>query len=152
MPTNLYIYRRRLPHWRLQGSVYFVTWRCAERSPHLSKEERDVVVKALLHFDRQRYKLYAYVVMDDHVHAVVQPLAQWELDKLVHSWKSFTAHQIAKLRGISGPVWQREYFDRIMRDEDEFFEKCHYILNNPLKRWPEIKGYEWAGWMKENFE
>jgi hypothetical protein len=42
-------------------------------------------------------------------------------------------------------VWQFEYFDRIVRDEDELLQKLRYILGNPWKRWPGIEGYEWVG-------
>jgi REP element-mobilizing transposase RayT len=135
----------------LTGAVYFVTWRKEKGSPDLGAAERTLVLQALLHFERFRYRLFAYVVMNDHVHALVQPLAGWELEKILHSWKSFTAHAICRLRSSSGNVWQRDYLDRIMRDEAELMEKCEYILNNPLKRWPDQQGYEWVGWLRVNF-
>jgi hypothetical protein len=43
-------------------------------------------------------------------------------------------------------VWVVESWDRIIRDEDELYEKCTYILNNPRKRWPDVMDYPWAGW------
>jgi hypothetical protein len=46
-------------------------------------------------------------------------------------------------------IWQEEYFDRIVRDEKEFLDKVQYILNNPLKRWPEMEGYPWV-WVKKD--
>ncbi len=46
-----------------------------------------------------------------------------------------------------GAIWQAEYFDRIIRDDTEFFEKARYIMNNPIKRWPEIEEYKWV-WVK----
>jgi len=49
-----------------------------------------VIMLALQHFDGERYELYACVVMDDYVHALVKPLEDYRLQKLVHSWKSFT--------------------------------------------------------------
>ena len=104
-----------------------------------------MIMSALRHFDGSRYELYAYVVMDDHVHALVEPLEDYRLQKLVHSWKSFTAHNLR--RDSSRRVWQEEYFDRIVRDEKEFLDKAQYILNNPLKRWPEMEGYPWV-WVK----
>jgi REP element-mobilizing transposase RayT len=151
MDESLISYRRWLPHWRMSGAVYFVTWRCHPDSRTLNPAEREVVLSALRHFEGLRYRLFAYVAMDDHVHAVVQPLKGFALEALLHSWKSFTANAINRLRGRTGPVWQKEYFDRIVRDEDEFFEKCQYILNNPLKRWPELKEYPWAGLVEANF-
>jgi hypothetical protein len=47
------------------------------------------------------------------------------------------------------PFWQEEYFDRIVRDEKEFLDKAQYILNHPLKRWPEMEKYPWV-WVKQD--
>jgi REP element-mobilizing transposase RayT len=142
---KLEIYRRKLPHWRLTGSVYFVTWRLADHQPCLSSEERTLVVTTIKHFENRRYTLPAYVVMDDHVHVLVLPLEGFALHRIVHSWKSFSAQRLASDGARIPPVWQREYFDRIVRNDDELRQKAQYILGNPLKRWPSIEEYPWAG-------
>jgi putative transposase len=148
---DLLIYRRSLPHWRLEGSVYFVTWRLASSQGELTNEERGVVMAALKHFEGSRYEFYACVVMHDHVHALVKPLENHSLQKLVHSWKSFTAHRFRCDFGRNSPIWQDEYLDRIVRDEEEFLDKVQYVLNNPVKTWPELEDYPWA-WIKEDLE
>jgi hypothetical protein len=53
--------------------------------------------------------------------------------EVVHSVKRYSANKINKLRGISGALWQDEYFDRIVRNEREYEEKRGYIANNPIK-------------------
>jgi len=144
---GLTLYKRRMPHWRLAGSVYFVTWRLTPSQAELTASERGVTKSALEHFNERRYELYAYVVMPDHVHVLVKPLEKQRLQGLVHSWKSFTAHKFRRDYGRKAPIWQEEYFDRIVRDEKEFLDKAHYIINNPLKRWPEVEEYPWV-WVK----
>ena len=42
-----------------------------------------------------------------------------------------------------GSIWQDEYFDRIIRREEEFYETAKYILSNPYKRW-QVEEYPWA--------
>jgi REP element-mobilizing transposase RayT len=138
------IYRRRLPHWRDDDVIYFVTWRLARGEPELDSSERELVACALKHFDGQRYQLDAYVVMHDHLHALVTPLAASGLKEILHSWKSFTGHRIQRRRRSIGRVWQDEYFDRIVRDEQEFEQKRRYIVHNPWKRWPELDQYPWV--------
>jgi len=140
---DFHIYRRRLPHWRLKGATYFVTWRIKPGSTVLVPNERSEVCNALKHFDQSRYDLFAYVIMDDHVHVIVRPFENWALENLVHSWKSFTANRLQRLNFRKGQVWQDEYFDRIIRDEDEFLEKAQYIFNNPWKHWHDINEYVW---------
>src|SRR5438477_12201956 len=120
---DLLIYRRRLPHWRLAGSTYFVTWRLASTQSELSPKERDLVVAALRHFEGERYELLAYVVMHDHIHLLATPLETYRLQEIVHSWKSFTANSLQRTSGRRGAVWQDEYYDRIVRDEEELLEK-----------------------------
>jgi putative transposase len=149
MTEDLVKYRRRMPHWRLTGSVYFVTWRLMPSLAKLSAEERAVILAALRHFDGSRYELYACVVMPDHVHVLVKPLERHILQDIVHSWKSFTAHQFRRDFGYKVGIWQEEYFDRIVRDEREFLDKAQYIINNPLKRWSEMEEYPWV-WVKED--
>jgi REP element-mobilizing transposase RayT len=79
--------------------------------------------------------------MPDHVHLLVQPLQipgkqppEWyTLGSIVHSVKSYSAHQINRLRRESGTVWQDEREDRIVRNEKEFWEKWQYVRDNPVK-------------------
>lgn len=142
---ELKIYRRKLPHWRMDGTVYFVTWRLAKHQPPLAPDERTAVVGAIEYFESQRYKIATYVVMDDHVHVLLLPLDDFELHQIVHSWKSFSAQRLAREWARTRPIWQREYFDRIVRDDEEFTQKAQYILGNPLKRWPDLEEYPWVG-------
>ncbi len=79
------LYRRRLPHWRDDDVIYFVTWRLSQRQPELDASERELVASALKHFDGQRYQLAAYVVMNDHVHVLATPLGMYALGDILHS-------------------------------------------------------------------
>ncbi|HUY28733.1 MAG TPA: transposase [Candidatus Binataceae bacterium] len=139
-----FFYRRHLPHWRADRATYFVTWRLARGQAELDPAERTIVADAIRHFIGVRYEIIAFVVMNDHVHSIVVPLSEFSVEGIVHAWKSFTAHAIRKGRTGSGPVWQREYFDRVIRDDRELQEKRLYILANPFKRWPEIDSYLWV--------
>lgn len=142
--SDLQIYRRNLPHWRIDTATYFVTWRLFPGACLLQASERTAVAQAIVHFDGSRYALHAYVVMDDHVHVIVRPSACMPLEQIVHSWKSFSANRLQREHGRRGVVWQRESFDRIVRDENEWLEKIQYIINNPMKRWPALKEYPWV--------
>ena len=138
------IYRGKLPHWRMQGATYFVTWRIKPGIPDLDPRERQVVSTALAKFHGTKYRLHAYVVMNDHVHILLTPSLDLTLERIVRAWKSYTSRVLKESRGSDG-LWQREYFDRIIRNHGEFMEKGEYILHNPWKRWPELKEYPWMG-------
>ena len=61
----------------------------------------------LRHFDRDRYLLDAYVVMPNHVHALVEPIGQHSMADILRSWKSFTANAINRALDRRGTVWMR---------------------------------------------
>ena len=101
----------------------------------LFREEKiaEIVAGAFRHFDQNRYLLHGWVVMPNHVHLL---LTLGELEspaRLVASWKRFTATKICQHREVSGPLWQRDYFDRIIHDWDHFINVARYIRRNPLK-------------------
>jgi len=92
-----------------------------------------IVAEALRHFDSQSYYLDTFVVMPNHVHALVQPLSGHSLKDILRSWKSYSARQINKTLGRSGSVWMEESFDRIVRDWDSLVQCRQYIARNPEK-------------------
>ena len=52
---------------------------------------------------------------------------------MVHSWKRYSAVRINRLLGKSGVFWQKDYFDRLVRDQDHFANCVRYIRRNPVK-------------------
>jgi REP element-mobilizing transposase RayT len=92
----------------------------------------EIVAKALQHFDKDRYRLWAWAVMPNHVHVVVEPLSH-ELAEIVHSWKSFTSNRINEALGREGAVWQREYYDHIVRNSGSMTRVTNYVEMNPSK-------------------
>lgn len=126
----------QLPHWQMGGSVYFVTFRSSRGT--LPAEALRLVANAIRYEHSRRYHLYLGVLMPDHVHLIVQPLEQqpgcWHnISTIMKSIKGISARRINLLQNTTGNVWQSEYFDRIVRDQDELLGKWNYILNNPVK-------------------
>ena len=100
-------------------------------------------------------RLKAFVVMPNHVHGVVEiaragsgPRAGLEpapteemklqgLPEIVRQFKTFSAKRINALRHSLGtPVWQRNYYEHVIRDEDDYTRIIEYITTNP-QRWLE---------------
>jgi len=110
-----------------------------------------LVEKALLHFDDQRYRLIAWCIMPNHVHALVETWEDWPLAGVLHSWKSYTAHLANPILERSGDFWFREYFDRFIRDEQHFANAVRYIEINPVKAGLVKGAEEWrwsSGWWR----
>jgi REP element-mobilizing transposase RayT len=102
---------------------------CYLRDPALA----DIVAGAIQFFNGQRYELRAWVVMPNHAHVVVRPMAGHTLTGILHSWKSYSAHEInRRLPQKVVPFWQSESYDHLVRDEDDLHRCCHYTLMNPV--------------------
>jgi REP-associated tyrosine transposase len=100
-----------------------------------------------------RTHLHAVVVMPDHVHLLLMPLRDengWPvpLVDILQCMKSVTARKINKVLGKSGPVWEEESFDHVLRSDESLKEKCEYIRQNPVEaglvRNPEDYGWLWV--------
>ena len=173
-------YSRFLPHYDSNGKYQMITYRLNDSVPKdvvglinndrrkleikldsclgsclLGKPEyAEVVIENWKHFHNVRYDLIAYVVMPNHVHLLIKTKNDWDLSKIVYSWKSFTAKSIlSKERKINPDfnmesLWAREYCDRFIRDGNHYLNAIQYILNNPVKarlaqsqdQWP-FSGY-----------
>ena len=146
---DLAISRRNLPHWRLAGAVYFITFRLKEG--RLSPKEVSAVLKYVEKGDAVYYDLFAATVMPTHVHAVLRPKAGVSLARVLKGIKGGSARLINASRGGWGSVWQDETYDRIIRDDKEMGEKVEYVFRNALKWGICDDGWDYAGlYLKEN--
>ena len=103
---------------------------CWLRRPDLA----DLVASAIRFFEGQRYRLDAWVVMPNHVHAVLWPIPNHTLSGIVQSWKRFTAREANKALNRTGrPFWQPEPYDHWIRDDAEHARCCRYTTLNPVK-------------------
>lgn len=92
-----------------------------------------LVQTALLAFNDERYSLIVWCVMPNHVHVLLTIKSGFTLDRIVHSWKSYTAKKANRILGRTGGFWAPEYFDRFMRDDQHLASTAAYIEGNPVK-------------------
>jgi putative DNA methylase len=102
---------------------------CFLRDPRIAA----MVQESLVTFDRLRYELFAWVIMPNHTHSLLTPNQTWSLQRLIHSHKSYTAHEANRILNRQGQFWMTEYFDRYIRDSEHFWNVVRYIENNPVK-------------------
>jgi REP element-mobilizing transposase RayT len=102
---------------------------CRRRQPAIARIAED----ALLHFDGERYRLIAWTIMPNHVHALIEPMVGHRLGTIISSWKRFSARMANRIPGQAGPFWQDDYWDTFIRNERHFEPTVSYIENNPVK-------------------
>lgn len=96
-------------------------------------EIADLVGGAIRYFEGERYVLYTWVVMPNHVHAVVQPTPANPLSRVLHGWKSYTAQKANQILNRRGLFWQPESYDHLIRDDEDLNRCCYYTIENPVK-------------------
>ena len=108
---------------------------------------------------RNEIELDAFVVMPNHIHGVVfirrgdRPVAPTSepilapgpkpksIGSFIGGFKPIVTKRINELRDSRGtPVWQRNYYEHVIRDEDDMNRICQYILDNPA-RWDEDENH-----------
>ncbi len=101
---------------------------------HLRDERiASLVQSKLLDLHEQSYRLIAWVIMPNHAHLLLRPLTDNPLSTILKKIKGSTAREANKILGRSGRFWQKEYFDRYIRNEKHFHAVFNYIESNPVK-------------------
>jgi REP element-mobilizing transposase RayT len=102
-----------------------------------------LVANALNHFDGATYRLLAWCIMPNHVHAVVEPIGEEKLADILRSWKTYTAREANRVLGHTGGFWQAEYYDHLIRDDDDLVHAVEYAWSNPDKAG--YSNWKWRG-------
>jgi REP-associated tyrosine transposase len=135
--------RLRLPLYDYStNGMYFITVFTRERRPLLPGWGETIVRDELAAIsDRFRgMNVDIAIVMADHVHAISQLIdCDVTVSRIVQAFKSLTARKFREQQSIHA-VWQRGFYDRVVRNEDELNAIREYIQLNPLVHEVRIKG------------
>lgn len=153
--------RKRLRRREVVGQVRFLTFSCHRRLPlFASAPIRDVFVDALAAArEAHRFRLYAWVLMPEHVHLLLRPdhdaadvprilgsIKQPVAQRLVQRWRELNARVLSKLAVSGGRTrfWQAGGgFDRNVRTEDELLRELLSIHSNPVTRGLVFRPADW---------
>lgn len=145
---------RKLKHYFANGQIYFVTSNTKDRKEiNNNIAARFFVITIAYHKYVLNFSLFGYVIMPDHFHLLLQPCEKSPLPKIMNYIKGNFArkynefinpdlqdnvnlidYQGGKLQKSFNSVWQKEYYEYVIRDEKDFIEKLNYIHNNPVKK------------------
>ena len=133
-----YDYRRRLPRHQRDNHPRFVTFTTARRWI-LPPKCRAIVLECCLTENGVKFELHAAVVMPDHVHLIYSPLQRedgwsYSLPEIMKAIKGRSARQINLALNRTGPVWQEEFFDHVLRSNDSLVDRVDYTCQNRYAR------------------
>ena len=165
-----------LVRFQESGQTHFVTFSCVGRQPNFTSAVVYNLFLETLERTRLRFavRIYGYVVMPEHVHLLVSESEKALLSEALHYLKQSFTQRVHSASMKTGAFWEKRYYDRNVRDEEEFKIKLRYLHRNPVKRglvtdptdwkWSSFRHYalrevgvveiesEWTAWERERRE
>ena len=128
---DTHAYRRHLPHLSKREKQYFVTFATRGRF-ELPHDARSAVLTTAVELHDQCCWIHVITVMPDHVHLIVAPFAG-ALTGVMKRLKGSSSFRANRAMNRSGPLWQHESFDHILRRDESLTQKMDYICENPVR-------------------
>lgn len=106
-------------------------------------------------------KLHDYVIMPNHIHGILEICERADMEsaptvnEIIQTFKRHTTIEYIKgvkkgiYQSFDKRIWQRNYYEHVIRNEKEYYKIVEYIRNNPLK-WEEDKYYKGEFYGKTN--
>ncbi|MEW5838158.1 MAG: transposase [Pseudomonadota bacterium] len=118
------------------GQVYFVTTVLADRQARYFADfqcARLLIGEMRALHDTGEVDSLAWVVMPDHLHWLFQMQESSSLVRVMKALKAKSAQRVNRLLKRQGALWQKAYYDRAVRKDEDLLEIARYIVANPLR-------------------
>src|SRR5271165_4082194 len=125
-----------IPHrGQTSSTTYFITAGTFCKKNFLQSERMaNLFCQTMYRYRAERkFLLHAFVVMPNHIHLLLTIPEGLTLERVVQFIKGGFSHQAGKLMGSHGPVWQKSFVDRRVRDLSEFERFKSYNEQNPVR-------------------
>ena len=119
------------------SNIYFVTICTADKKPYLRDAEIAAVIIDTMEYRRKCHEiiLFCYCIMPDHVHMLLslcqgynKSLIDW-----VSNFKRYASRRV-KISYDIAPLWQKNFYDHIVRKDEALINVAEYIVNNPVRK------------------
>ena len=123
----------------LREELFMNLDQCLDENPNgpywLNNDEiAKLVLDSLKFNDEKLYSLWGATIMPNHVHALMSTMENaTPLNTILQNHKKYTAGRANKILEREGSFWQRESFNKIVWNPDQFENVMEYIINNPVK-------------------
>ena len=126
---------RRLPRLDLPGHGYYLTCCLDLRRPLLRQAElaEKLISLYVEQRDAQQIALHGFVVMPDHYHVILTLKGEASVSGVVRAVHSLFARHCRATTQIRGRIWQRRFYDRVIRSESDWRGKLQYLHGNPVR-------------------
>jgi REP element-mobilizing transposase RayT len=114
--------------------VFFVTFCTHQRRKLLASDTVHAAFVAFASQANPRHNIAVgrYVIMPDHVHLFVRGPDDFQLGRWIGILKQTLGKEIEQA-GTSSPIWQRGFFDHVLRSDESYSQKWNYVRENPVR-------------------
>lgn len=118
--------------------VYFITIDTQNRKSYFKNPKiAEMTLKILFDVFKKRFmaRLYVYCLMPDHLQCLMSPSDKTRatVSKIFQAFKSLSTNEIREKFGIKEKIWQRGFYDCIVRNPDDLIRIAEYILSDPVR-------------------
>jgi REP-associated tyrosine transposase len=123
----------------IPGSAVFITQVVHDRRPVFRDSENVSLLREILGNVKELHPfvMLGYVFLFEHFHVVIQPTGKSNFSDIMHSLKMNFTREYKKLLGLSSSesmkIWQKRFWDHVIRDDRDLVNHLHYVHYNPVK-------------------
>ena len=119
------------------NQAIFITAVCRQRQPILANDLEKQSLLAIMREVKTEmpFRLAAYVVLNNHFHCLIRPEEHCDFSRIIQSIKLRFTHRWKAQHNVNSPVrlWQRRFWDHVIRDAEDLHRHLDYIHFNPVK-------------------
>ena len=139
-----------VPSWVESGALFHIRIALdrTKKQPTLitSPVAESLMESAKFYEARERWYITVFLLMPDHIHALLSFHRDKVMSRVIGDWKHFNRHN-------NGIIWQEGYFDHRLRDDErgeQLSAKINYIRNNPVAAGLCAKAEDWLWWIERS--
>lgn len=130
-------YRQLRKHRHSQRDHFYFITTCSFNKQKLfvRKIATQVVFDTIDWLEKEkRINCYFAILMPDHLHLIFQLLEKKSLSEVMKSLKGFTERKLKGHLGLNTPVWQNQFYDHLIREDEDLIDIMKYCFYNPVRR------------------
>ena len=118
-----------------EGYPYFITTATHKREAIFTDEQTCKILLVALEFFKLtlNYKIFAYCLMPDHIHLILQTMGRYNFSYVMRMIKGNFSRKFNAMHLQQGAVWQEGFYDTGLRNINILLQKIEYIHDNPVR-------------------
>lgn len=113
---------------------YFITTKTQDNFWHFDRTQyTESLTKSIFCYaTKYNWYVYSYIIMPDHLHILAKQNGNFNISQFMQALKSSTYQSIKSKFKEHSPIWQKGFYDQIVKNKTQFIKTLRYIKENPI--------------------